>query len=508
MAIPQKKYIAITSANADKGKAKNKDLIARVLTTNPLFGVNVVTEFSDAETVANFAGATSAEAKFAAEYFGWTSKKAEKAKKISFMRYSKAAVAPFIRGTVKTPDLATLKAISNGSLVVNMGGTSYSISGTSFTSAADYAAVASALQTKVRANTAGGSLWTSATVTYEAGSGSFILTGGSTGSAEIAAATATGSGTDLSSLLGWNAESQPVLSPGSDAMTLTDILNKTVNVSDNFLTVGFLTAADAISDLDTIGSWVTTQNNQYRFCFDVGSSNYTTAIATAAKYEGMTANYNINYGVSGVNPAWLMTAVLPATTNYDKENAVKNYMFQSFPQQAISVGTDDDGDLYKTLDGLNINYNGQTQKAGLKIAFYQNGFNADGVDSAVFDNEAWLKDAIATDVLNTFIGLDFVSADIDGKPVIVGILQENAEKALTNHVFSKGRVLTNEQKGYITQLTGDDTAWLSVQNNGYVFDVDFTTETEGNQTIHVAEYTLIYEKNDVIRKVVGRNILV
>ena len=126
-------------------------------------------------------------------------------------------------------------------------------------------------------------------------------------------------------------------------------------------------------------------------------------------------------------------------------------MFQRFLQQAVSVGNND-GTLYQTLDNLNINYNGQTQKSGSNIAFYQNGFNADGVDTAIYDNEAWLKDSIATDVLNTFLGLDFVSADVDGEAIVVGILQNNADKALNNHVFSRGRVLKETEKAYIAGI--------------------------------------------------------
>ena len=511
MTIPQSKYVAITSTVAKTAGAAYKELIARVFTTNPLFPANTVLEFSGnelAQDVANYAGATSQEAKIASEYAGWVSKRATKPQKISFMRYSFTALAPYIRSTYKLPDFATFKAVSTGSMVVNMGGTSYTISGVDFSSATSFADVASALQTKIRSNTSGGALWTSATVTYDATTNSLLLTGGQTGAANITYATASDSGVDISALVGWSVDKAPVLSVGTAAASITDILNKTIDISTNFLTFGFVSASDAYDNLDAIGKWVQAQNNNYRFCFDLSSSNYATGIAIANKYEGMTAHYNINYGISGINPAWLMSAILPATTNYNKPNGVKNYMFQEFPQQAVSVGLDGDGTLYQTLDGLNINYNGQTQKSGAKIAFYQNGFNADGTDSAIFDNEAWLKDAIATDVLNAFLGLDFISADKDGEAIIAGILDTNADKALNNHVFANGRVLNNNEKAFITQLFADENAWLDVQNNGYKYLIDITTQTNGGTQIHVADYTLCYLKNDVIRKVTGSNILV
>ncbi len=507
MSIPQKKYVAITSAIANATQVRNKELILRVLTTNPLFAANTVYEFTSSNDVADFALATSPEAAIAREYFGWVSKVATQAKKISFMRYSFEALAPYIYSTKPLTPLATLKDVTAGSMIVNLGGTAYTISDIDLSSVTSYADVASAIQTAIRANTAGGTLWTGATVTYTATPAGFTITGGEAGVNEINYATAGASGTDLSSLLGLDVASAPVLSNGTAEATIGNILNKTIDISTNFATFGFVSASDAYSNLDGIGAFVDEQNNQYRFCFDLSSANYAEGIATAAKYTGMTAHYNINYGVSGVNPAWLMSAILPATTNYNKPNGVKNYMFQQFPQQAVSVG-DNDGNFYQTLDNLNINYNGQTQKSGSNIAFYQNGFNADGTDSAIFDNETWLKDAIATDVLNAFLTLDFVSADKDGEAIVVGIIQNNADKALTNHVFANGRILNNTEKAFITQVFDDDSKWLECQNNGYTFTVEITTESLNNATVHVAEYTLVYLKNNVIRKVNGRNILV
>lgn len=507
MSIPQRKYVAITSAAANTAEAPYKELIARVFTTNPLFGANTVYEFTQSSDVVDFAGSSSAEALFASEYFGWVSKRAQKAAKISFMRYSFDALAPYIYSTRKLAALDVLTAITDGSMVINLGGTAYTITGIDLSSATSYAAVATALQTAVRGNTTGGDLWTNATVTYNSANTSFQLTGGIAGENAINYASTALSGTDLSGLIGWNLANAPVLSEGVNAQSITDILNKSIDLSTNFLTFGFLNPSDALTNLDAIGAWVKEQNYNYRFCFDVSASNYVDAIAIANQYEGLTANYNINYGISGLNPAWIMSAILPATTNYNAPNGVKNYMYQEFPSQAVSVGIND-GTLYQTLDNDCINYNGQTQKSGKTIAFYQNGFNTDGIDSAIFDNEAWLKDHIATDVLNAFLALDFISADRDGKAIITGILETNASLALINHVFANGTTLDNNQKAYITQLTGDENAWLDVQNNGYKFYVDLTVQSQGNSQIHVAEYTLIYVKNNVIRKVEGTNILI
>ncbi len=221
----------------------------------------------------------------------------------------------------------------------------------------------------------------------------------------------------------------------------------------------------------------------------------------------MTANYNINYGDETALPAWLMSCILPATTNYDKTNGVKSYMFQQFDSQPVSVG-EDDGTLYQTLDNLCINYNGQTQKSGQKIAFYQNGFNADGTDTAVYDNEAWLKDAMATEFLNSFLALDYIPADTEGEAILTSLLVSVAQEGLNNGVISKGRELETTEKAYVIQLMGDEQYATDLANNGYVYTIDITTEASGSATIHVGTYTLVYLKNNTIRKVEGSQVLI
>jgi transposase len=71
-----------------------------------------------------------------------------------------------------------------------------------------------------------------------------------------------------------------------------------------------------------------------------------------------------------------------------------------------------------------------------------------------------------------------------------------------------GKELTNTQKAYITQITGDNTAWQRVQLNGYVLTVELSQQVINGATKYIAEYTLVYSKGDSIRKVEGRHILI
>lgn len=505
MPISQSKYVAITSGIGGASAAARKDLGLRLYTTNSLFPQNTILEFNLASDVANYAGSTSKEAQIAAAYFGWVSKDANSPRKISFMGANLNATAPTL---ISTQDLAALNSftsVTDGSMVLSMGGTSYTVSGLSFADVTAYADVAQIVETAINGNTAGGELWTAATVTFDANTSSFVLTGGLAGDSVITYATPATSGTDISNLLGWSESTNPLISNGTETTSLTEIMNTSIELSNNFASYAFVNSNLDANATDEVGTWNDNQNNEYLYCGDVDENNYQTVIETAAKHTGMAINYNPYLGQSGYLPAYLMPATILAATNYETTNGTVNYMYQQFPNQAVAVDTNA---LANTLDPLHINYNGQTQKAGSKIEFYQDGYNADGTDTAVYANEIWLKDAMATELLNLEIALNKIPANEDGLSTIEGILQGVIGEALTNGTISTGKTLTNAQKAYITQLTNDNTAWQTVQLNGYVLTVELRQEIVNGATKYIADYTLIYSKGDSIRKVTGRHILI
>lgn len=503
MPISQSKYVSITSGIGGQSAASRKDLGLRLFTTNALFPINTILEFTSALDVANFAGSTSAEATIASAYFGWVSKSITSPKKISFMRYSLAsATAPTIRSTQELTALATLQAVTTGSMVINMGGVAYTLSSLDFSSATSYADIASALETAINANTTGGDLFTAATVTYDAETSSFILTGGAEGDYAMSYATTATAGTDISGLIGWSEATEPIISNGTEGGSLTDVLNTSIELSNNFASYSFINETIGTAEIALIGAWNTAQNYEYIYCGDVTEDNYENIIDEAKKYSGIAINYNID---SNTLPAYLMPATILAATDYDNVNGTVNYMYQQFPNQAVTVDTNE---LANTLDPLFINYNGQTQKAGQKIEFYQDGYLADGTDIAVYANEIWLKDACITELLNLEIALNKIPANDDGMAQVEGIINGVIDEALNNGVIMPGKTLTNTQKAYITQITGDNTAWQKVELNGYVLTVELTQQVVNGATKYIAEYTLVYSKGDVIRKITGRHILI
>lgn len=199
--------------------------------------------------------------------------------------------------------------------------------------------------------------------------------------------------------------------------------------------------------------------------------------------------------------------MIEAATNYYGQNTVQNYEFQQVAGLTPSVTDDSTANSY---DAINVNYYGQTQQAGQLISFYQTGvlqgasIATNIIDMGAYVNEIWLKDAASSAIMNLLLSLAEVPANNQGVNLLLATLQGVINTALNNGTISVGKTLTTAQQMYITAATGDNLAWYQVQNSGYWVDVVITQ----NGNVYTATYTLIYSKNDVIRKVVGTHTLI
>lgn len=505
MAISQSRYVLITSGVGGAAAAGRRELIARLMTTNTKAPTKGVLEFGGGASAAlknvgiHF-GSTSAEYAFASKYFSWVSKDARQADKISFARYTPEATAPQLISTKTAPAVSDFTSITTGSMKISMGGSSYSLTGLDFSSASSLADVASALQTAIRANTAGSTLWTSATVTFT--NGAFVLTGGSTGAADIVAATDADSGTSIKDIIGWSVATNPIISVGCAAETLTEALDRIANTSNNFGSFAFIESLTA-DQVSQVATWTSAQNVAYLY------SQHVTA-AQAVDFQSACDGKNgacLTLGQNG-DDAEFMPMVIGACINYSRPAAATNFMFNQFNAEVPTVNDDVNADYY---DSKKINYLGATQQAGKNIAFYQRGvLQGDISDIGVYWNEMWLKDAFATEFMNLLIALKQLPANADGSNTARGVMSAVIEEAKMNGTIQAGKNLTNVQKAYITSLTNNEDAWREVQSNGCWLDVVVQEyqNAQSGLTEYKIDYMLIYGKGDSIRKVTGSDILI
>lgn len=513
MSIRFSKYINITSGVGAGVVVANRDLIGRLFTTNPLLPTDSYLEFTTAAAVGAYFGLTSQEYYRASYYFRWISKNITSPQKISFGRWTNAAVAPMIFGGKTTDTLSQWELITNGSFTLTMGGFAFLISGLNFSSAGSFAAIATILQTAIQAETGGGALWTGATVTYDATLGGFDLVGGTTGDVVVSVAMGT-TGTDISAIMGWLPRSVlgspgAIWSNGNAIETITETLTNSVALSNNFGSFLFMPSLD-LSQIVEAATWNTTQNVTYMYMVPVDDlTDATTYADSIVGFEGVAVTL-----VPTTQPAQQYPEQMPmmilAATNYDGRNSVQNYMYQQIP--GIEPGVTDDATA-TALDALGVNYFGQTQQAGQFLTFYQYGILMGASLTQppwmnLYANEMWLRDAAGVALITLLLTLTEISANTQGRAQILSILQPVIDQALRSGVISVGGVLNQTQILYINEVTGDDTAWYQVQGIGYWVDCVIRPVPNTNPIQYQAVYTLVYKKDDVINSINGTHILI
>ncbi len=499
--ISFKRYVDIVSGVGGGAAVRARDLILRVFSSSTLVPADGIVEMTSAADVGTYFGTSSPEYARALFYFGFVSKLITNAKKIAFARWAEVAAAARIYGASATRAVASFTPITTGSFKLTLGAFTADVTGLNFGAVTTLSNVATVLQSAIQAVVAGGAAWTAATVTYNAVSQRFELVSGVTGAGQVATAAAA-TGVDVRALLGWDATA--IFSPGVAAEEPVAAFIRSAESNDNFGSFAF---TGTVTQAQTLA--VATQNDTYNVKF---MQLVPIAIADAATYfaalQGLSGVLVTASPLATEFPELLPAAIL-ASTDYGKRNSVQNYMFQ----QATLTPSVSTNAVADTLDTNRVNYYGQTQTAGQPLSFYQRGvmmgLATDPVDANVYANEMWLKDAVGAQIMSLLLSAARVSANSTGRGQLLAILQSVIELATFNGTISIGKPLTTVQKLFIGNLTGDDQAWQQVFRLGYWIDgamVSYVTVDSRTEWKFV--YTLIYSKDDAIRKVEGSHVLI
>ena len=489
MAIPQTKYVNIISAVGGTSQVSQRSLMGRVFTSNKLVPYGAVVEFTGLDAVGSYFGTASDEYKFASKYFGYTSRSGNKPQKISFALHSTEAMPARLYSKAKPVALATLKSLVSASITFNVGGAEYALSGLNFSSATSFTDVANIIQTAFEA-LAGDDV---ASFEYDTALSRFVLDSEATGvDAEMGYAKDT-----LAGIIGMNEGAiGAILSNGSDVESGVEALRETTLLSNNFYSFCFLT--DVSSNLEDIAEWVDAQNVRYMWSLAVSAETASATASALANFDGVGLTL-------GEDVVYLPMAIASAI-NYELPNASVDFMYQQGSGISTIVADEEE---QKAYDAIRVNYYGSTQQAGSLVSFYQDGKLLGSISSmGIFVNEAWLKDALFTNLLNLRMSLDSLPANDTGLAYVKVAMQEIIEKAQNNGVISAGKTLDATQKVYITQITGDKNAWMAIQSIGYWLDAKIEKYTEQGTEKYKVSYLLVYSKGDSINYVDGKDILI
>lgn len=496
MPIKSTRYVEITSAVIGALSVAIQSLTGRRFTSNPLVPVDgIVTVLNGGAQ--DYFGAETAEARFASQYFSYVSPApASKANNLQFAAYAPAGRTPTLFGAPNVSTLAALQAVTTGSLSIQLGDAPINLTAINLSTALTFADVASLLQTAVR--TGGGAQYATALVTYDSLTKEFKIQGSAVDNA-AAIVSAAPTGTDIAPLINLNGVGS-VQSPGVSAQTPLQAFIAAEEITDSFGSASFqddMTLEQAVD----LATYVAAQNIKYQLYLSVSRANYETwsAALIGIPSVALILNATVNEYKESLPQA------IMAATDYDRRNATINYMFR----QSVLTGDVTDTAESIELDGMRVNYYGTTASAGQRISFFQRGFLMGGataaIDMNVHANEQWLKAFASSRFLSLQLSTNIITPDNDGRGKVLLILSEMVTRAKFNGTIQIGKPLDAVKQIAVTDLTGDPLAWHEVQNNGCWADV-VMVEEQPNEW--VAKYTLVYSKNDAVRKIEGSHNLV
>lgn len=505
MPIKSTRYVEITSAVVGASSVATQSLTGRRFTSNPLAPIGkIITVLNGG--AADYFGSSSDESVFANQYFSYVSPApASRANNLQFAAYAPTGRAPTLYGGRNTSSLATIAAITDGSLAIKLGDTTTSLTAIDLSAVTSFADVANALQAEIRAAYTDpvDPQLSAVTVSYDVLNSQFTITGGTITTAD-AQVLVSSIGTDLGVTLNLGGTAS-VQSPGSIAQTPLDAFIAAEQITDSFGTATFSDEDVTLDEAVALATYVSAQNVKYQIYFSVSRANYA---AWSAALLNIASTGLILNATAGEYKETLPMAIT-AAIDYDRRNSAVNFMFR----QSSLTGDVTDTAESLTLDAARVNYYGTTASAGQRIEFFQRGFLMGGatapIDMNVHANEQWLKAEAASSFLSLLISIGQIPANNDGRGLVLAQLSDIIAQAKLNGVISVGKTLTAAQKIAVTELTGDSLAWTEVQNNGYWADVAMV-EVVGpsGAAEYVAKYTLAYGKNDVVRKIEGSHNLV
>lgn len=504
MPISIKRYVDATSGVIGAAAAAQRELVGCRFITDPRLPIGAIGQAGDASSIIDTFGGASVQAAYASQYFGYVSPApVSRASKLLLAPFANVARPARVYGPKRSFSLDDLKLVTAAVFTMTIEGVTATTPAFSLASAVTFADVASLVQTAVRRVAM--PQFVDALVAYDPVAAAFNFTSSVAENAAISFPVTADPANDVATLFAWRSF-DAILSPGSVAQTPLEALRAAESITDSFGTFSYevpVPLADALA----VATYNASLNVKYMYLHVVNMANF------AAHSEALLgiASVGLVLNVKPMEFKEAMPQAIAAAINYNRRNAVTNFMFRQGPYTAPFDVADDA--LANVLDLARVNYYGQTQSAGQSLAFFQRGFlcgpTTAPLDMNVHINEQWFKSALQADYINLLIAIGSISNDDDGRGAVLGVLTNKCVQAKRNGVIRVGKQLNTLQQIAVTQLTGDPDAWRDVQSNGYWADVQIIEETgPSGLPEYVALYTVAYAKNDVVRKIVGSHNLV
>ena len=467
MAIPASQIVNVTPRLIAAG---GTDLVMNglLLTQNQLIPLSdMAVGFTNADDVGAYFGTMSDEYAFAVRYFLGYNNSFKKPRSLVIASRVLISASGWLRGAKNAVTLAQLKAVTDGSMSIPVGGTVVNLSGLDFSSITSLSEAATIISTALN---------TSATATYSSFTGAFQITSGTAGSdSNVGYASsyvpegAETIPTDLSQLLGLTEALGAVLSPGMDSMTVADNFAAIRSVTDNWVTfTNVYSAAD--SEILALAAWATGMGVDYLYVpWSNDAELLDSASNTSIAAQLTAANAAATAGVYGSYEYAAFVMGAAASIDWDRINGVINFAHKG---QSGLVPNVTDAQTAAALEANNWNFYGNyaTRNDNFYLFFPGCMFgNYKFIDPYI--NAIWLKNVIQVSCMAGLAASGRVPYNDAGYALIRAWLVDPVNRALRNGCIDTGVTLSESQKVQLIQEAGEDIS-EELFTNGFVIRID------------------------------------
>lgn len=466
------------------------ELNGLLLTKNPTLPLGVPYRFSES-TLESYFGANAPEAVFGKKYFAANDNKVKIPSALLVCGYSLAPKPGWLRGTQISYALQQFQTITDGTLVISIGGVTYNISGMDFTEAQSFSAISSIMQTKIQAAAASVPAVAQATVTYNAQLQAFTITAGATDSTGAVGYATDGDfgGTDVAPIFGFREVDGAVISKvQTSAITQAQFMDNLVQQSKNWITFAKLwqqtDAAEEITENLGFSAWTNAQGVRYVYMeYDTNpvdkDANSNADFASQLKAAGYAGTVP-NFGDSGL-AAFAMGTI--AAINFDLTGGRITLAYKRQAGQPITVNNDAD---YITLAGNNKEnfgkgYNVYVQDSTANDLFtaYQRGTISGKYKFAdAYVNHVWFNDRVQVRLRNWIGNKNAAPFNQSSYTEMLSVIKPDIDAALNAGVINTGIDLDPDMINTIIAETGVQDVAAALFNQGWFYYCPAATSTQ------------------------------
>lgn len=429
-----------------------------MLTDNELVPVGSVVSYFSAADVSALMGSTSKEFLAAQQYFNGYENSSVIPGELLMYRVITADVAGYLlSGNLKGVALATLKAIPAGTITLTVDGVSTTSSSIDLSTATSFSDIASKLQTGIGAS--------KVAVEWLPIANRFIIRSATTGADSQVSYASPGA---LATGLLLTQATAATVSPGSDAVTMTDMMNNIINTNQNW--VPFETLVDLNEQQNSeLSAWANSQKSRFVFVYHETSAEATIPNNANCFYQKVVVanGYEGTFPVYGSYLYGTMPLAYSGSIDFARTNGRVSFKFRGFSGLAPNVS-----DL---ATAMALKSNGYNFYGSYSLNKTMAQYASDGAISGKFVwldsfiNQVWINANLVGAYANLFTNNQSYPFNQNGYGAIQAATIDVANQAINFGAIQKGVVLDQAQIRIVNNTVGKDISATLYSEGWYLF---------------------------------------